>query len=151
MRFHTLRRLLLLSLLLLCLCAQAFGQSVTITGPATVSPGATVQLTATITNTLSPRPPIILTAGATYTDSLGNPYTSTATPLMLTVTQPETFSALTMTLPSSLSYVVGSAQSTVPVTGTVTSGVLTLTLGGGGAVLTEGQSVSILFKVTAGK
>jgi quercetin dioxygenase-like cupin family protein len=37
------------------------------------------------------------------------------------------------------------------VTGTVTSGVLTLTLGGGGAVLTEGQSVSILFKVTAGK
>ena len=138
-------------LLLLLLPCVAQAQSVTITGPAAVTPGTIAELTATITNTLTPRAPIILTASATYTDSLGNPQTATATPLSLTIVQPETFSALTMTLPLSLSYVLGSATSSLPVLGTTSAGVLTLSLGGGGAVLTEGQSVAIQFKVQAGK
>jgi hypothetical protein len=93
----------------------------------------------------------VLTASATYQDSQGNTYTATATPCTLTVVQPETFSALTLTLPSSLTYVLGSAQSTVPVAGTTSAGVLTLTIGGGGAVLTEGQQLAIQFKVQVAK
>jgi hypothetical protein len=142
-------RILRISLLLLLLPCASYAQSVTITGPSAITPGTIAELTATITNTLVARPPIVLTASATYQDSLGNQQTANATPLSLTIVQPETFSALTMTLPSSLSYVLGSATSTVPVLGTTSAGVLTLSLGGGGAVLTEGQSVAIQFKVVA--
>jgi hypothetical protein len=142
-----LRRLIAPSLLLLLSCLPCLAQSVSVTGPTSVNSGQVATLKAHLSNTLSPGI-ATLTAGATYQDAAGNQYSVVALPLVLNITHPETFSAVTFTLPGNLSYVTGSATSTVVVTGTVASGVLTLGLGPG-AVLTDGQSLDISFGLKA--
>ena len=158
------KKVLVFLLLLLPLVANAQTVSLTVPG-GTLTPGQTVTATATVTNTLTPQPPVVFGAiGATYInglgvqqattsyswatlDSAGNIVTSgtwPATSMTLTVVQPLAFTQVTLTLGSSLTYVVGSATSSVPVTGTVTNGILTLTFA---QTLTEGQKLAITFKV----
>src|ERR1035437_6412848 len=161
---------LVLSFWLLSTCA--FGQSVSVTVPAgSIKSGQTVTATVTITNTLTPKPPLVLGGwNLNYTDASGNPQTtggayswaivdSTGKPVTSGVYPPnpmtlayapqsQTYTSLGFTLPGGLSYVLGSATSTVPVTGTIAAGVLTLGLGAG-AVLTEGQQLAIWFRQKA--
>jgi hypothetical protein len=143
MRFRTRLPFRLLLLAWLLLPCAALAQQVTISVPGgALIPGQQVTATAKITNTLTPRAPITLTAGGTYQDWTGAVIILPTVSIQLNVIQPLTFSQLTMTLPSSLTYVLGSATSTVPVTGTVTNGVLTLAFPLAPPI-TEGQSLSI--------
>ena len=141
-------RSILLSLLLFALALPCMAQTVTLTGPASLNPGKVGTFIAAVTNSLSPRAPITLTATCSYHDWTGGQFQATADPVILTITQPLTFASISLALPAGLSYVSGSAASTVPVTGTLTGGVLTLSLGAG-VVLIEGQQLVISFGLKA--
>jgi hypothetical protein len=138
----------LLLLLLLPISAQAQTVSLSVPG-GSINPGSTVTATAKITNALPPRPPIVLTAGCTYQDWTGTTLTATPASVTLNVVQPFSFSQLTLTMPSSLTYVPGSATAMFPVTGIVTAGVLTLAFTA--PPLIEGQALSVSFGVQVAK
>ncbi len=70
---------LILALTLLPLSLSADPLAVTMWSPQqTLRPGLSAPVTVTLTNTLTPRPDVVLTAGATYTDALGFEYTTQA-------------------------------------------------------------------------
>ena len=128
---------------LLALSVIAFGQDVTLTVPdGSLHPGQTVEATAKLTNSLTPKPPIVLTATATYSDILGVLHEATPATLTLTVTQPLRMQKLELTLGTQLAFVEGSAKSSVPVAASVTSNVLTLAFD---KTLLEGESLDIMF------
>jgi hypothetical protein len=105
-------------------------------------PGQTAVATAHVSNDLAKRPPIQITAGASYQDWTGATFQATPATISLDVIQPLSFKRLTISLASNTSYVAGSATSTVPVTATYASQVLTLDFD---KTLLEAQSLDISF------
>lgn len=100
---------LLLALALLPLSAIADPLAVSMWSPQqTLRPGLTAPVTVTLANTLAPKPDVVITAGATWQDALGNEYTTQAAPLVLPVVQPITVKTFALTIPSGCEYVVGS-------------------------------------------
>jgi hypothetical protein len=130
-------------LLLLPLTAQA--QSITVSTPnGSLVPGQVVTATALVKNDLTPRAPINITASATYTDWTGALQQATPATISLQVIQPLTFSRIMLSLPPTLTYQAGSAQSTVAVVAGYASNVLTLDFS---KTLLEGASLPITFAV----
>lgn len=115
---------LLLALALFPLSANADPLAVSMWSPQqTLRPGLVAPVTVTLANTLTARPDVVVTAGATWQDALGNEYTTQATPLVLPVVQPITIKTFSLTIPSGCEYVVGSgivdgvAQEPAPLSG----------------------------------
>lgn len=115
---------LLLALALFPLSLSADPLSVSMWSPQqTLRPGLTAPVTVSLTNTLAPKPDVVLTAGATWQDALGNEYTTQAEPLTLAVVQPVTVQTFALTIPAGCEYVAGSglvdgvAQEPVPLSG----------------------------------
>jgi hypothetical protein len=113
-----------LALALFPLSANADPLAVTMWSPQqTLRPGLTAPVTVTLTNTLMPKPDVVLTAGATWQDALGNEYTTQAAPLVLPVVQPLAVKTFSLVVPAGCEYVVGSglvdgvAQEPVPLSG----------------------------------
>ena len=100
---------LLLALALLPLAAHADPLAVSMWSPQqTLRPGLSAPVTVSLTNTLTPRPDVVLTAGATWTDALGNEYTTQAVPLVLPVVQPVSVKTFSLAIPAGCEYVTGS-------------------------------------------
>lgn len=94
------------ALLILCACAmasvQARAQDIEVALSADkqrVRPFESVTLTVTVKNNLQRRPPVELTATATYTDTSGTQYTATSNTVTLQVIQPLNVSAVNISLP----------------------------------------------------
>jgi hypothetical protein len=101
----------LLALALFPLALSADPLSVSMWSPQqTLRPGLAAPVTVTLANTLAPKPDVVLTAGATWRDALGNEYTTQAAPLTLAVVQPVTVQTFALTIPAGCEYVTGSGQ-----------------------------------------
>ena len=118
------RRLLVALALLTSTPLAADPLAVTMWSPQqTLRPGLSAPVTVSLTNTLTPRPDVVLTAGATWTDALGNEYTTQAVPLVLPVVQPVSVKTFSLTIPAGCEYVTGSglvdgvAQEPTPLSG----------------------------------
>ena len=119
---HSAKFLLALALLPLSLAADPLAVSMW-SPQQTLRPGLSAPVTVTLTNTLTPRPDIVVTAGATWQDALGNEYTTAAAPLVLPVVQPISVKTFSLTIPAGCEYVTGSglvdgvAQEPAPLSG----------------------------------
>jgi hypothetical protein len=139
----------LLTLLLVCLsCAGANAQTTTVISAdkTTLTPGATVNATVTVSNTAIATPPISLTATASWSDYAGVAYTASAKPLILTVVRSITVSKVSIPIPASLSYDGTSVVADVPVTVTVAAGIASFAFS---KVLAEGQTFTMTLPMVA--
>jgi hypothetical protein len=89
----------------------------------TLRPGLTAPVTVTLANTLTPKPDVVVSCAAMWTDTYGAEHMTFGDPLTLEVIQPITVRTFALTIPAGCEYVVGSglvdgvAQEPVPLSG----------------------------------
>jgi hypothetical protein len=137
----------LVLLVLFCgLCQSASLQVTTAPAAASVKHGASIAMTATLKNTLTPIAPVTLAATVDWVDEESLPQTASASSV-ITVIQPITVSAYRVTIPTRFSFVTGTGTiGGSPGTPTVASGVLTFPLI---TTLNEGQSLVLGYTIKA--
>lgn len=141
-------RLLVALALLAPIALSADPLSVSMWSPQqTLRPGLTAPVMVTLTNTLAPKPNIVISCAAMWTDTYGVDHMTFGDPLTLEVTQPITVKTFSLTIPAGCEYVAGSglvdgvAQEPVPLSG---QWVWSLQ-----RELTEQQSIALQYSIRA--
>lgn len=103
------KQLLLALVLLSPTLAYSDPLSVSMTCPQqTLRPGVAAPVTVTLANTLTPRPDIVVSCAAMWTDTYGAEHMTFGDPLTLEVIQPITVRTFALTIPAGCEYVTGS-------------------------------------------
>jgi hypothetical protein len=92
-------------------------------------------------------PPFVLTSTATWDDTYGQSHSTSATSEPIQVIRPVTVNAISIPLPTSLTYVDASATSGgIPIATTITNGALSLTIN---KIIKEQESIIVTLQLKA--